>query len=340
MSEEKNNNPQSVELSPVEKGAIILALTDPDIAAEVVSELTPNELRNLILAFDKLRTVSKEVIDAVIQEFIQSYETLLHTPSLDPEEFIKRIIDKVPPNIREVLENLLNQPAIKIKLQQLEMLPPKQLANLLKKEHPQIIAVILSLLSPSTAAKVLKHFPEPLKLEVVKRMALLESIPAQQIQEIAENFLQEIKEFVGEEIRIDGTKQAANLLTSLDRSTAEEIIEKLEEEDPDLADKIREKMFTFEDLAKLSDKDIVEILKAVDKHTLTLALKDAPKEIVDKFLRNMSKRAAQILLDDMEALGKVRMSDIIRARRQLVNIVKRLVEQGLISLHEEEEEEI
>ncbi|HIC09603.1 MAG TPA: flagellar motor switch protein FliG [Aquificales bacterium] len=326
------------QLTEVEKGAIILALTKPSLAAEIVAELSPVELRQLIAAFQRLENIDKEVIDSVIQEFIDTYERLKEFPPIDTQEFIKRIIDYVPPSVKEVLENLLSQPEIKLKLQHLEALTPKQLATLLRKEHPQIIAVILALLTPSKAARVLKEFPSDLRLEVVKRMATLESIPADRIKVIAESFLRELKEFVGEDIKIDGTKQVATILTSLDKYTAEEILTAIESENPELAEKIRDRMFTFEDIVKLDDKDILEILKAVDKQTLAVALKDAPREILDKFLRNMSKRAAQIFVEDMEAMGKVKKSEIYRARRQIVKIIKRLIEQGIISYGEGEEE--
>ena len=326
-------------LSEVDKGAIILALTPPDLAAEIVASLTPLELRRLITAFQKIQNIDKEVIDKVIKEFVAQYETLKEFPPIEPEEFLQKIMEKVPPNVREILETILTQPEIKIKLQQLEALSPKQLATLLRKEHPQIIAVILALLTPSKVAKVIKEFPPELRIEVIKRMATIESISADRIKVIAENFLKEMKEFVGEEIKIDGTKQAANILTSLDKYTSEEILSYIESENPELAEKIRDRMFTFEDIAKLDDKAILEILKTVDKQTLALALKDAPKEILDKFLKNMSKRAAQIFLEDMEAMGKVRRSEILRARRQIVKIVKRLIEQGIIAYGEEEGEE-
>jgi flagellar motor switch protein FliG len=326
-------------LSSIDKGAIILALTPPELAAEIVSELSPIELRKVIASFQKIQYANKEIINQVVKEFIEKFEALKEFPPLEAEEFIKKILDYVPPNIKEVLENLLSQPEIKLKLQQLEALTPKQLANLLRKEHPQIIAVILALLTPSKVAKVIKEFPSELRIEVIKRMAVLESIPADRIKVIAESFLQEMKEFIGEEIKIDGTKQAANVLTSLDKYTQEEILSYLESENPELAEKIRDRMFTFEDIAKLDDKAILEILKTVDKQTLALALKDAPKEILEKFLKNMSKRAAQIFLEDMEAMGKVRRSEILRARRQIVKIVKRLIEQGIIAYGEEEEEE-
>jgi len=330
-------SPDLSSLTPTEKGAIILALTEPDLAAEVISELTPIQLRRLLTAFQKVQNLDKDAINAVVKEFINTYESLKEFPPLELDEFIKKVLDYVPPNVREVLESLLTQPEIKIKLQQLEALTPKQLANLLRKEHPQIIAVILALLTPSKVARVIKEFPPELRIEVVKRMASLESVPADRIKVIAENFLKEMKEFIGEEIKIDGAKQAANVLSSLDKYTSEEILSYIESEDPELAEKIRDKMFVFEDLVKLDDKAILEILKTVDKQTLALALKDAPKEILEKFLRNMSKRAAQIFLEDMEAMGKVKKSEILRARRQIVKIVKRLIEQGIISIGEEEE---
>ncbi len=329
----------SSSLTPLEKGAIILALTPPDVAAEIITNLSPVELRQLINAFQKLKQIDKKTINEVVKEFILNFENYKDLPPVDIDQFIKKVLNKVPPNVKEILENLLAQPEIKIKIQQLEALTPKQLATLLRKEHPQIIAVILTLLTPSKAAKVLKEFPPDLRIEVVKRMATLESVPADRIRIITENFLNEMKEFLGEEIKLDGAKQVANILTSLDKYTTEEILSHIETENPELAEKIREKMFTFEDIARLDDKAILEILKTADKQTLALALKDAPKEIVDKFLKNMSKRAAQIFLEDMEAMGKVRRSEILRARRQIVKIVKRLIEQGIISYGEEEEGE-
>lgn len=325
---EKTNETSS--LSPLEKGAIILALTEPQLAAEVVAELTPNQLRNLLSAFQKVQNLNKEVINTVIEEFIDTYNNLKDLPPLELESFIKKILNHVPENIREVLESLLTQPELKIKLQQLETLNARHLANLLKKEHPQIIAVILALLSPQKVAKVIKELPEELKIEVIKRMASLESIPAERVKLIIENFLREIKEFVGEEIKVDGVKQAASVLASMDKRTTEEILNMIEKEDPELAEKIREKMFVFEDIIRLDDKAILELLKTVDKFTLALALKGAPNEVLEKILRNMSKRAANTLMETIETLGKVKKSEVLKARRQIVKIIRRLIEQGII----------
>ncbi len=165
-------------------------------------------------------------------------------------------------------------------------------------------------------------------------MATLENISPELMGELIEVIAEEIRSMGVSGImqKLEGIPLVANILNVLDKNTANSILAKLEQEDPYLAEKIREKMFTFEDIRKLDNRAIVEILKAVDKNVLMIALKGAPEDIKEKFLSNMSKKAAEIMREDMEAMGPVRASEVERAQKEVIKVVKNLADQGIIDL--------
>ncbi|MEJ7554164.1 MAG: flagellar motor switch protein FliG, partial [Aquificaceae bacterium] len=218
--------------------------------------------------------------------------------------------------------------------QELERVDSKILANILMGEHPQTIAVVLSQLNPNKSAEILKLLPDTLAIEVVKRLATLENISPEFFGELIEVLAEEIKSMgiSGIMQKMEGITLTAELLNMLDRDTTNRILAKLDEEDPYLSEKIKEKMFTFEDIRKLDNRAIVEILKAVEKSTLIVALKGAPEDIKEKFFSNMSKKAADIMREDMDALGPVRASEVEKAQKQVIQVIKNLADQGIIDI--------
>ncbi len=293
MPEAKNK------LSKAQKAAILLMALPPQVAVEVMKELDDNEIQEILVLASNLEGITLKDIEEIGKEFIEEYKaTSFITPDI------------------------------------LEKVDEKLLANLLRNEHPQTIAVVLSQLSSAKAAEVLKLLPDSLKVEVAKRMATLENISPEFMKELIEAIAEEIRSMgvSGVMQKLEGIPLVANILNVLDKNTANSILAKLEQEDPYLAEKIKEKMFTFEDIRKLDNRAIVEILKAVDKNVLMIALKGAPEDIKEKFLSNMSKKAAEIMREDMEAMGPVRASEVEKAQKEVIKVIKNLADQGIIDL--------
>jgi flagellar motor switch protein FliG len=231
----------------------------------------------------------------------------------------------------------------KVIFEELQKMDPKFIAKLIEKEHPQIIAIILSQLKPAKAAEVIQYLPKRLGVtnvqeEVIKRLAQLEKVSMNTLKLVTDALEDELASIgAGKEQTLSGIDIAAEIVNNLPKEVAQEILDEIRKENPSLADAIEERMFKFEDIIKLDNRAIIEILKAVDKNDLLLALKGAPEEILNKFLSNMSKRAAQMFLEDLEALGPVKKSEVEKARKKVIAVIKKLAEEGKIDLGGSEE---
>jgi flagellar motor switch protein FliG len=305
----------------------------PQVAVEVMKELDDNEIQEILVHASSLEGITLKDIDEIGKEFIEEYKaTSFITADIDALlESARKVLP--PEKFAKMYEFLSSSNLIK-SFQELERVDEKLLANLLRNEHPQTIAVVLSQLSSAKSAEVLKLLPDRLKVEVAKRMATLENISPELMGELIEVIAEEIRSMGVSGImqKMEGIPLVANILNVLDKNTANSILAKLEQEDPYLAEKIREKMFTFEDIRNLYNRAIVEILKAIDKNVLMIALKGAPEDIKEKFLSNMSKKAAEIMREDMEAMGQVRASEVERAQKEVIKVIKNLADQGIIDL--------
>ncbi len=320
-------------LSKAQKAAILLMAMPPQIAVEIMKELSDDEIQELLFHATNLEGITLKDIEEIAKEFIEEYKaTSFITPDIDALlEFARKALP--PDKFTKIYEFLSSSNLIK-SFQELERVDSKILASILMGEHPQTIAVVLSQLNPNKSAEILKLLPDTLAIEVVKRLATLENISPEFFGELIEVLAEEIRSMgiSGIMQKMEGITLTAELLNMLDRDTTNRILAKLDEEDPYLSEKIKEKMFTFEDIRKLDNRAIVEILKAVEKSTLIVALKGAPEDIKEKFFSNMSKKAADIMREDMDALGPVRASEVEKAQKQVIQVIKNLADQGIIDI--------
>ncbi len=325
------------ELSKVEKAAILLMSLPPDVAANILKELTEEEIQKIFLTAARLKDLTSADIESAVQEFLEDYNYVA-TQYSNLETLLEQLQGILPPEVYERIKSLLGSAGVAEGLEQLEKIDTRVLVGLIKNEHPQTIAVLLSQLTPRKASDILQWLPENLRFEVVKRIATLENVSPQFLRELIETITDEIKALgiAGGIKKQEGVAIAAELMNMLDKETAENLLRKIGEEDPTLEEKIREKMFTFEDIRKLDNRAIIEVLKAVDKNTLIIALKGAPDDIKEKFFSNMSKRAAKIMQEDMEALGPVKKSEVEKAQKQVVAIIRKLIDEGKIEMGGEE----
>ncbi len=319
-------------LSGIEKTAVLLLAIGEDRAKKVFQHLNEDEILKIGKAMVELKDIPSKVIEEVLQEFtntFQSGERILPGGEEQAKRFLARIFDE------KTAEKLLSKAETTVKappFKELENYSPNLIAQILSHEHPQTLALILGHLSPSHAAEVLKLLPEGIRAEVLMRLAKLESVPLEMLYEVDKVLKEQLEAMGGEGQKVGGIQAVAEIINALDRSTEEEILSEIEEESPQMAEEIRELMFVFEDIKNLDDRAIREILKEVSNEELTLALKGASDELKEKFFKNLSERAARMIKEDLEIMGPVRLSDVERAQKNIVRIVRKLEAEGRIVL--------
>jgi len=343
MAEEKKEKHKTERITGTQKAAILILTLPEDVAVNVIKNLKEHEISRLAKTILTLGTIKKDMVKLVLQE---AHDELAEIAPLKtaPEE-VRRLLEKAlpPDKFQQLIEETMLTESGKVIFEELQKMDPKFIAKLIEKEHPQIIAIILSQLKPAKAAEVIQYLPKRLGVtnvqeEVIKRLAQLEKVSMNTLKLVTDALEDELASIgAGKEQTLSGIDIAAEIVNNLPKEVAQEILDEIRKENPSLADAIEERMFKFEDIIKLDNRAIIEILKAVDKNDLLLALKGAPEEILNKFLSNMSKRAAQMFLEDLEALGPVKKSEVEKARKKVIAVIKKLAEEGKIDLGGSEE---
>ncbi|TCK03900.1 flagellar motor switch protein FliG [Phorcysia thermohydrogeniphila] len=342
--EQKEQEKQRTERITGPQKAAILVLTLPeDVAVNVIRKLKEHELNKLAKTILTLGTIKRDMVKLVLKEARDELAEM--APLRTAPDELRRLFEKAlpPEKFRKLLEETMLTESGKVVFEELGKMDPKFIAKLIEKEHPQIIAIILSQLKPMKAAEVIQYLPKRLGVtnvreEVVKRLAMLEKVSMNTLKILTDALEDELASIgAGKEQALSGVDIAAEIVNNLPKELAQELLDEIRKENPSLADAIEERMFKFEDIVKLDNRAIIEILKAVDKNDLLLSLKGAPEEILNKFLSNMSKRASQMFLEDLEALGPVRKSDVEKARKKVIAIIKKMAEEGKIDISGSEE---
>ncbi|HHW20630.1 flagellar motor switch protein FliG [Thermodesulfovibrio thiophilus] len=310
--------------SGIEKAAALLSLIGEDAATELFKHFDPIELARILPMMSRIKLTQEEA-EAVLKEFSEKIGT---APVTVDEEYIRTILTKAFGEEQAAkLISKIESGASAFDI--LRWLDPSSIAIMLQREHPQTIAIVLAHLEPTQAAEVLSKFPEQLKIEISQRIANLDQISPTILSEL-EDVLQSQLSSYTQSRRIGGVKTVAEILNQMDRTSEELIIKHIEEKDPVLADEIRKLMFTFEDLISVDDRGIQTILKEIATDDLVLALKMASEELKEKIFKNMSSRAVQIIKEEMETKGPVRVADVEKAQMNIVRAARRLEEEGKI----------
>jgi len=336
VSEEKKKKTDKNNLKGSEKAAILLSLLPEETTITVFKHLKEHEIERLIKQILSIEPPSKEMAKQILEEAFEQLKEV--APIKIAPDNLKKILEQAlpPDKLERLLAETLTVEEGKAIFRELEKMDPKFVANIIQNEHPQVIALILSQLKPVKAAEIIQYLPKRLGVtnvqeEVIKRIASIEKISSDMLKIVANTLEEELLTIgAGKEEALSGVDIAAEIVNVLPKELGQEILEEIRKENPSLADTIEEKMFKFEDIIKLDNRAIIEILKVVDKNDLLIALKGAPQEILDKFLSNMSKRAAQMFLEDMEILGPVKKSDVENARKKIIATIKSLIEKGII----------
>lgn len=321
------------EMSGVEKAAVLLNSLGNQVTAQIFRYMKDNDVKILVSAMGSVTKVPIPVVKYVLEEFYSSIseEDELIFGHAQGRDFVLETLGE------DRAKTVLGQLSViegSRTLEALELVDPRTLSNFLVNEHPQTVALILAHLEAKKKCDVLKKLPENIQTEVVLRISNLDYISPTLIAQVDEVLKQELATLGSIDTQsLGGIPPIAEMLNSMDKNTEQGILSRVEEKDPQLAEEIRKLMFVFEDILFIDDKGMQTLLKDVPNDKLVIALKTAPDELKDKIFKNISKRAADILKDDLEAMGPMRVSDVETAQQEIVNVAKRLESEGKIMIN-------
>ena len=318
-------------LTGPKKAAILLLALGEDAAADVLKNLEEIEIQQVGYFMTRFTDISPEEVDIVLEEFYRNSVTQEEGVSINSSpDFIRNALNKAvgPDRAKELADNL-SSTGQDSGLDALRFIEPVIISNYIRTEHPQTIALVLSYLNNiEQSSTVLRTLPESIQADVVYRMAAMESIPPGVVQELNDVLTEEMKAAGTGGSKVGGIEPVAEMLNSVDKATETRILSTIEESNPDLAEQIRELMFTFEDLALIDSKQMQTVLKDIDKADLAMALKTASDSVKELILSSMSTRAAGMLNDDLENMGPVKVADVEGGQQKIITWVKKLEEEG------------
>lgn len=322
-------------LSGARKAAILCASLDGDAISEVFRYLEEDEVQIISRELASLQQIPSQVANGILEEFDQllTARNFAITGGMD---YAKKLITKAygPETARRLLDRITRSLESTVGFEALQKIDPQQLSKLFQNEHPQTIALVLAHLEPPTAAATLRCLPEAQRADIALRMASLQSISQDVIRQISVVLDHKLKA-IGNDNRqaVGGVRPVAEICNRLERDIAQKMLEEIEAGNPDLALAIRNLMMTFDDLLLLDDMGIRELLQRIDKKVLALALKGTAEELQNRFFKNMSSRAVEMMKEEMDFMGQVKLKDVTAAQREIVDIMRELDDQGVISLN-------
>jgi len=316
----------------IEKGAMLLLTLGEDEAAEVLKHLGPREVQKLGSAMAQLKRVPREAVESVIDEF--SERTMQGGAVTVDEQMIRSMLTKALGDDRAA--NLLSrilQGGDSAGIESLKWMDASTVADLVKNEHPQIIATILVHLEFDHAGEILKSFPDRLRNDVLLRIATLDGVQPTALQELNEALTRMMAGSANvKKAAMGGVRHAADILNFVGSAAETAVLDNVREFDPELAQKILDEMFVFENLQEVDDRGIQLLLREVQSESLIVALKGAPEGMREKIFKNMSQRAAEMLKEDLEAKGPVRLSEVEAEQKEILKVARRLADEGQIVL--------
>jgi flagellar motor switch protein FliG len=326
-------------MSDIRKAAILLMSLPEDQAGELMSKLAPKQVEQVSIEIAKLGRLTNDEQEKVIREFADANPNSLGLAGggLDVAKSLveKALGIKAPPTLDIVRQSIEALP-----FGFLKKIDPQNLLTFIIDEHPQTIAVVLSHLPPAYGAEIVKGLPAERQLAVVRRIAHMGQTSPEVIQEVERGLESRMSNLMQQSFeKAGGVDSVAEILNVSDRATERTLLESLSQDDPELVEEIRRLMFVFDDLTKLTDKDIQTVLKNVETAQWAMALKGASPELKKKIMGNMSQRAAGLLAEEMEFKGAVKLSEVEQVQQQVVDIVRRLEDAGEITVHAADESE-
>jgi len=318
-------------LSGKEKAAILLIALGPEKSAKIFSQLNDDEIEELTLEIANMRKVSPDEKDNILEEF---YQICLAQEFISEGgiNYAKEVLEKALGS-QKALE-VINKLTASLQVRPFDFVrkaEANQVLNFIQNEHPQTLALILSYLNSNQAAQILSALPQEKQANVAMRIATMESTSPEIIKEVELVLERKLSSMVTQDYTIAGGIQAiVDILNAVDRGTEKFIMETLEIQEAELAEEIRKRMFVFEDIMALDSVSIQRFIREIDNHDLAVALKGSTDEVRDMVFGNMSKRMAEMLKEDMEFMGPVRLRDVEEAQQKIVNLIRKLEEAGEI----------
>jgi len=323
-----------------QKAAIFLVSLGSEVSAEIFKHLREDEIEQLTFEIARIEVVEPEERDRVLMEFqeLMMAKDFITSGGID---YAKDLLEKAL-GVQRATE-IINKLTSSLQVRPFDFIrrtDPAHLLNFIQGEHPQTIALILAYLDSNKASMILGSLPHEIQSEVAKRIATMDRTSPEVLREVERVLEKKLSTLASEDFTAAGGVTIVEILNLVDRSTERTILETLEEEDPDLAEEIKKRMFVFEDIVLLGDRDIQKVLREVDTTELAKALKGVNSEVQDKIFRNMSKRAASVLKEDMDFMGPVRLKDVEEAQQKIVAIIRRLEDSGDIVIARAGEDEL
>jgi len=319
--------------SGIERAAILLMTVGEEGAAEVFKYLSPKEVQKVGETMAKMRSISRERIDETVKRFHEMREAN-YSLVRDTDEFVSQVLRKAlgEEKAKLLIDRILQGSDVS-GIESMKWMDPAAVAELLRAEHPQIVASILVHLERDHASDVLKNIPERQRNDILLRIATLDGIQPQALQELNQALSRVLAgSNKVKKATLGGAKTAAEILNYLGNAIETSVVESIREHDGDLAQKILDLMFTFENLNDLDDKAIQALLREVQSEALIVALKGADQTLRERIFKNMSTRAAETMREDLEAKGPVRLSEVEAEQREILKTVRRLADEGQIQL--------
>ena len=322
----------ALEMTGVRKAAILTLLLGETASGELFKHLNEEEIEAIAREVALLGPVPPELASGVLEEFHQMWKAAEYLTKGGVDYAQKLLVNSLGADMaRRVLDRVMKTFESAAAFDGLERADPQQLSKFIQSEHPQTIALILAHLKPGQAAELLHGLPEDLRVDVLTRMANLDEISPDVITRISQVLEQRLKSLGGSAHEsFGGVRAVAELLNRIDRSVSQSVLEAIEGQAPDLAVSIRNLMFVFDDLLHVEDSGLREIIQRADKKALTIALKGTSEEIRERFFQNMSKRAADMIREEMDLLGAIRLRDVEKNQQEIVAIARKLEEEGLL----------
>ncbi len=337
----KKGSAHRKDLTGRQKAAVFLITIGSEISSEIFKHLREDEIEALTFEIARLENIEPEDRDKVLMEFqeLMMAHDFITTGGID---YARELLEKSLGSQKAV--DIINRLTSSLQVRPFDFIrrtDPTHLLNFIQQEHPQTIALILAYLEPAKASTILSNLPHEVQSDVAKRIAKMDRTSPEVLREVERVLEKKLSTLSSEDYTsAGGVESIVEILNLVDRSTEKKIIESLEDEDPELAEDIKKRMFVFEDIVMLDDRAIQKVLREVDTTELAKALKSVDTEVQDKIYRNMSKRAATLLKEDMEYMGPIRMKDVEESQQKIVSIIRKLEEQGEIVVARAGEDEL
>ncbi|MCL2208666.1 MAG: flagellar motor switch protein FliG [Treponema sp.] len=324
-----------------QKAAIFLVTIGSEISAEIFKYLREDEIETLTFEIARLETIDAEQKDAILQEFqeLMQASQFISTGGID---YARELLEKSLGSQKAI--DIINRLTSSLQVRPFDFIrrtDPAHLLNFIQQEHPQTIALILAYLEPNKASIILQNLPHEVQSDVARRIATMDRTSPEVLREVERVLEKKLSSLSSEDYTAaGGVESIVEILNLVDRASEKQIIEALEDEDPELAEEIKKRMFVFEDIVMLDDRAIQKVMREVDSQELAKALKSVDSEVQDKIFKNMSKRAASMLKEDMEYMGPVRLKDVEEAQQKIVSIIRHLEDTGEIVVARAGEDEL